>query len=293
MFCPSCGVENPDGARFCVDCGREFGKIDGKADGPARRRILGWVAGIVAAATIGAIGWSVLGGVDKPILDMQVAIRFVDSDPATLASAASTLRTRLDILGIDGVVTIRDGVLVIALPTDLDDSVVDRLRGKGELMTMRSVIEIGGTAGGPLADGRHADWEGWFVSEDGYYHLDRAGLASQELVSASAEKFETGQWGVRLTFSEEGREDFRELTRYAAQYPIGDPRRQIAITVGDLVVSSPQVAESVDPNTGINAGEAVISMGAGSDQREEADALAATIMFGVLPDLDQVQVSRP
>jgi uncharacterized membrane protein len=63
MFCPKCGVENPEGAKFCSKCGSELAPAGG-AEAPAKPPVetsvglsanvagllcyvLGWITGIV------------------------------------------------------------------------------------------------------------------------------------------------------------------------------------------------------------------------------------------------------
>jgi len=60
MFCPKCGTENPEGAKFCSKCGAEFG-VSAQSSGKSSEAsiglsanvagllcyVLGWVSGIV------------------------------------------------------------------------------------------------------------------------------------------------------------------------------------------------------------------------------------------------------
>ena len=36
MFCPDCGSENPDDARFCGGCGQAFGKLENRVVGESQ-----------------------------------------------------------------------------------------------------------------------------------------------------------------------------------------------------------------------------------------------------------------
>lgn len=117
-------------------------------------------------------------------------------------------------------------------------------------------------------------------------------LTGKDLTEALANFGQNGQWQVNLRFNDDGARKFQELTRQAAQYPIGDPRRQIAIVLDGKVISSPQVAETVDASTGISGGSAVITMGASEDQATAAQDLAVVLRYGSLPvafERDQVQ----
>jgi preprotein translocase subunit SecD len=102
----------------------------------------------------------------------------------------------------------------------------------------------------------------------------------------------TGQWEVNLKLNSDGAAKFQALTKAAAQFPTGDPERQIAIVLDGKVISAPQVAETVDANTGIAGGNAVITLGAGDNQQSQAQDLAVVLRYGSLPvafEQDQVQ----
>lgn len=102
----------------------------------------------------------------------------------------------------------------------------------------------------------------------------------------------TGQWQVDLKLNDDGARKFQELTRAGAQFPVGDPQRQIAIVLDGKIISAPQVASTVDPNTGIAGGSAVITLGTGDNQQAEAQDLAVVLRYGSLPvsfEQDQVQ----
>jgi preprotein translocase subunit SecD len=102
----------------------------------------------------------------------------------------------------------------------------------------------------------------------------------------------TGQWEVSLKLNGDGATKFQQLTKDAAQYATGDPQRQIAIVLDGKIISAPQVASTVDPNTGIAGGSATITLGAGDNQQAEAQDLAVVLRYGSLPVSfvrDQVQ----
>ena len=128
------------------------------------------------------------------------------------------------------------------------------------------------------------------------YHVGPSQLSGADLDSALA-GFAGGtssiaQWQVQLDLSNDGADKFQELTKQAASYPIGDVRRQIAIVLDGEVVSAPQVNDDVDPNVGIAGGSAVITMGTGENQQQEAQDLAVVLRYGSLPvsfERDQVQ----
>ena len=144
--------------------------------------------------------------------------------------------------------------------------------------------------------------EAWLAeyAEDGsvlrVYHVGPSQLSGADLDSALA-GFAGGassiaQWQVQLDLSTGGADKFQELTKDAASYPIGDVRRQIAIVLDGDVVSAPQVNNDVDPNVGISGGSAVITMGAGENQQQEAQDLSVVLRYGSLPvafERDQVR----
>ncbi len=90
-------------------------------------------------------------------------------------------------------------------------------------------------------------------------------------------------WAVSLDLTSEGGELFAELTGEAATYPIGDPRRQIAIVLDGAVISAPSVNPDVVPGVGITGGRALITMGGGENAQEEAQDLALVLRYGSLP----------
>lgn len=142
------------------------------------------------------------------------------------------------------------------------------------------------------------DAEAWLPEYDdqgnivSVYHVGPAALKGADLTEALATFEQTGQWVVNLRLTDDGARKFQEITRQAAQYPLGDPRRQIAIVLDGKVISAPQVSENVDPNIGIAGGSAVITLGAGENQQVEAQDLAVVLRYGSLPvafERDQVQ----
>ena len=133
-------------------------------------------------------------------------------------------------------------------------------------------------------------------SEDGgiIYHLAPAALLGSDLDGASAQFQQTGggshlggggpgEWIVLLDFNSEGADKFAETTAELAGFPIGDPRRQFAIVLDNVIQSAPSVAAGVDPNEGISGGQAVITLGSAENQQSEASQLAIVLRYGSLP----------
>jgi preprotein translocase subunit SecD len=103
----------------------------------------------------------------------------------------------------------------------------------------------------------------------------------------------TGQWETQLNFSGKGNSAFEKLTGAAACNPVGDPKRQIAITLDSVVINHPPVAQdsNISCNHGITGGSAVIN----GQTQQEAEFLAPLIATGALPltleNIDQNTVS--
>jgi preprotein translocase subunit SecD len=291
--CPSCGTENPDGSRFCAVCGH---RLD--AGQPAGVSGHEWWKSwkIIALALLVLV--AALAGVlvrNAASLDGGRKLAFPFDSPEALSEAKDVIARRIESMGIGHArVSVEADVLVVEVPASVNLDGIDRLRSQGDLLTFRPVLGAGNTRPPQLVGGDDPATEGWFESEDGgYYLLGPAEIASRDVVNAEAEhSTATGQWVVNLIFSDAGAAAFQDLTRSAAQFTVGDPHRQIAITVGAGVISAPQVSADVDPNAGIAGGTAVITMGSGSDQQEVAESLAADIMWGVLPQPTQVVVSK-
>ena len=95
-----------------------------------------------------------------------------------------------------------------------------------------------------------------------------------DIVDASAQFSSSGlggQWVVVPEFTSEGGEKFREATAYLSTYPVGDPRRQMAIVVDGDVFSAPQIAADVAPGQGLDPDSVVITVGTGEDAQQEAE----------------------
>lgn len=92
-----------------------------------------------------------------------------------------------------------------------------------------------------------------------------------------------GQWVVVPEFTDEGGEKFRQSTAYLAGYPVGDPRRQLAIVVDGVVSSAPAVAPEVSATEGLDPNAVIITVGSGDNAEQDAQDLAAILRYGALP----------
>lgn len=115
-------------------------------------------------------------------------------------------------------------------------------------------------------------------------HVGPADLVGSDVADAIP-VFDTtqGQWVVRLELTSEGTDKFAAMTAEAASYPIGDPRRNIAIVLDGDVITAPSVATDVDPSTGITGGTAIITFGSSADAEQEAQDTAVILRYGSLP----------
>jgi preprotein translocase subunit SecD len=103
--------------------------------------------------------------------------------------------------------------------------------------------------------------------------------AQAQLATTGQGGVTTGEWVTALNFSGRGGDRFEELTGKAACNQVGDPKRQIAITLDAVVINSPPVAESIQCNQGISGGQAEIT----GQTQAEAENLAPLISSGALP----------
>jgi preprotein translocase subunit SecD len=103
--------------------------------------------------------------------------------------------------------------------------------------------------------------------------------AQAQLATTGQGGVTTGEWVTALNFSGRGGDRFEELTGKAACNQVGDPKRQIAITLDAVVINSPPVAESIQCNQGISGGSAEIT----GQTQAEAENLAPLISSGALP----------
>ena len=121
------------------------------------------------------------------------------------------------------------------------------------------------------------------VDESGVpIQIGPAALTGEEVGDAAATvDQQTGtQRFVSVDFQGEGGRKWEQLTGAAACNAPGDDKRRVAIVLDGQVISSPQVAEDVQCNVGIQGGSTQIT---GSFTQEEADQLAVLIKGGALP----------
>jgi len=84
----------------------------------------------------------------------------------------------------------------------------------------------------------------------------------------------TGQWGVFITFDDEGTQQFAAVTERLFGFPQSDPRNRFAIVLDGRIISAPTTQAM------ITDGKPQIS---GSFTQESAKTLADQLKFGALP----------
>lgn len=193
--------------------------------------------------------------------------------------ALEVLRKRVDALGVAEPSLTRSGEkrIIVELPDLQDPTKAAEVVGKTAQLSAHPVVGI--------SDGKTKPKSGQTIlpDEDGAAQLILAPpiLAGQEIGSASA-AFDDQQftWSVSIGFKGNGGKAWQTATAKAACAPSGDPTRRLAFVLDNRVISSPQVAESVQCNIGIAGGSTQIT---GNYNAESAKDLAALIEGGALP----------
>lgn len=262
-----------------------------EAKGALVRRIVGLLMVVVLVAGCG--GGIGEGGVVLGVPD--------GTDPEVLDQAIEIMMRRIETLDnvMEPEITVTGGKTVtVRLPGVTDsDRAVSLITSPGRL-SFRPVLEAStDVPTDQIAESVDPTQQAWLRENSRLggqvYLVGPAGLTGADIDDAvSVVSAGTSLWQVQLDFTNHGSEKFQELTMEAASYPTGDPRRQIAIVLDGEVVSAPYVSESVDPNVGIDSGVAVITVGTGDNQQQEAQDLAAVLRYGSLPvEFEIVSVS--
>ena len=128
------------------------------------------------------------------------------------------------------------------------------------------------------------DLEALLPSADGgsVYLLGPAALTNHHIAEAVADRGPSG-WVVDFGFTAEGEEAFTDVTKRLAGFPVGDPRRGLAIVLDGVVRSAPPIAPDVSPDRGIVGGGGMIALGEADDAATTAFALAAALAVPPLP----------
>lgn len=274
------------------------------------RRLVGLLVVLAIAwgglAAVLAAGWSPRLGLDLQGGTSVVLTAPEGTDPELLEVATEIMTRRIEAFGdvqepdisISG-----DDTVVVQLPGVEDEQRAIEAVGQTGLLSFRPVLAAYPGTVGPLAgsDTPGIDNETGLtvddnINGDAYLLYADPSLAPEVLevgpaalegsdVDEALPIFDTnsGVWAVSLDLTGEGGDEFAQLTANAATYPVGDPRRQIAIVLDGEVVSAPAVNPDVSPDTGISGGRALITIGGSEDAQQEAQDLALTLRYGSLP----------
>ena len=257
---------------------------------------LGWggLAAVYGTDTTPKLGLDLAGGT-------SVILRAPSGTSGDqLDQAVNVMRKRIEALGNvqEPIIQIAgSNNIVVQLPGVTDrERALEAIGSTGQL-SFRPVINDGTL--GPVGDAiEPSDDEptrsavlGNIDPLEGPIEVDGAFALGSDIAGADALFSNFDGWVVSLDFTSEGDDKFAAATRVAAGYSLGDPRRRFAIVLDGTVISAPQVAATVDPNTGISGG-AQITLGGAEDPEQEARDLEIVLKFGALPvvlEREQVQ----
>jgi preprotein translocase subunit SecD len=273
------------------------------------RRVVGLVVVLVIAwgglAAVVALGITPRLGLDLQGGTAVILTAEEGTDPERLEVATDIMNRRIADLGEvqePDIAISGDDTVVVQLPGVEDEERAIAAVGQTGLLSFRPVLEAFPGETGPLVgtgtegiDSQTGltieddiDEEAYLLYEteigSEVLHVGPSRLEGSE-VSDAIPIFEpnSAQWATSLTFTGEGGEGFASLTAEAASFPVGDPRRQIAIVLDGDIISAPAVNPDVSPVTGITGGSALITVGATENAQQEASELAVVLRYGSLP----------
>lgn len=186
-----------------------------------------------------------------------------------ISSAITMLRQRLDSLGYSEATVQKQGSdqIVVDIPAVSNPE--------------EAASQIGTTA---VVEFRTSDYnaeEGTGMMADGKI------IKSAKAEYSAVDETGTQQWHVVLEFTDEGRKQFAEITKYAASMASGE--NYVGIYLDDTAISQPQVSSDY-ADTGIDNDSAIITLGSSTDS-EYATYLADIIAAGKLPfELENVKM---
>lgn len=261
------------------------------------RRLVGLIVVLVIAW--GGLAVTIAAGLTPRLgLDLQGGTSVVltapeGTDPEVLQVAVSIMTRRIEDFGEvqePDIAISGDDTVVVQLPgVDDEQRAIDAV-GQTGLLSFRPVLEVFTPETAPeITTEDDITMEAYLpYSQEGFpeevLHVGPAALEGSDVAEA-APIFDTnsGVWAVTLDLTGEGANEFAALTAEAASYPVGDPRRQIAIVLDGEVISAPAVNPDISPDVGITGGSALITVGSGEDAQQQAQDLALTLRYGSLP----------
>jgi len=257
-------------------------------------------------AAIVAVGWTPRLGLDLQGGTSVVLTAPEGTDPELLQVATEIMTRRIEDFGAvqePDIAISGDDTVVVQLPGVEDEQRAIDAVGQTGLLSFRPVMEAFPGTTGPLAGSGTPgidDATGLTIEDDisqeahllnadqtfgsEVLHVGPAALEGSD-VDQALPFFDTtsGVWAVSLDLTSQGADEFAQLTAEAASYPVGDPRRQIAIVLDGEVMSAPAVNPDVSPTTGITGGSALITVGSDPESQQAAQDLALTLRYGSLP----------
>lgn len=282
------------------------------------RRVVGLILVLVVAW--GGLAAAIYFGLTPLLgLDLQGGTAVVltapeGTDPELLEVATQIMNRRIEEIGAVQEPDIQisgENTVIVQLPGVEDEQRAIEAVGQTGVLTFRPVLDAVVGETGPLAgtDTPNIDNESgltvvddpetetWLLLEE-VVPVEVLNLGPAELqgdhVADAVPVFDPNSavWAVSLDLTSEGAQLFADLTAEAASNPIGDPRRQIAIVLDGHIVTAPAVNPSVSPETGIDGGQAQITMGQGDGAQQEATDLAVVLRYGSLPVSFEVSAVR-
>ena len=255
-----------------------------------------WRALLVVAALAGAVvlvasrpvrlGLDLRGGTQIVLEAQDTPRQRVDDD--TASRTLEVLRRRVDALGVSEPTLQRSGDrrIIVELPGVADPEEALQVIGRTAQLSFHPVLGVEPPAPpttAPTTSTSSLEEVLVLPAEDGStLRLGPAALTGEAVSDARATFASSGgsQWAVEIDFQGQGGAQFAALTGQAACLMSGEPGRRVAIALDDEVISSPEVAASVQCGVGITGGTTVIT---GQDDEAEARDLALVIRAGALP----------
>lgn len=256
----------------------------------------GGLAAVIAAGMTPRLGLDLQGGTSVVLTAPE------GTDPELLQVATEIMTRRIEDFGAvqePDIAISGDDTVVVQLPGVEDEQRAIDAVGQTGLLSFRPVLESFTPEDAPeVTETDDISMEAHLLNSqeglsDQVLHVGPAALEGSDVAEALP-IFDTssGVWAVSLDLTSQGGNKFAELTAAAASFPVGDPRRQIAIVLDGEVMSAPSVNPDISPDTGITGGSALITVGTDSAAQQEAQDLALTLRYGSLPvafDLSAVQ----
>lgn len=186
-----------------------------------------------------------------------------------IGAAITMLRQRLDSLGYSEATVLKQGddMIVVDIPAVTNPE--------------EAAAQIGTTA---VVEFRTSDYDA--AAGTGMCVTGTA-IKSAKAEFSAIDETGTSQWHVVLEFTPEGRKQFAEITKYAANMASGE--NYVGIYLDETAISQPQVGSEFAAN-GIDDDSAIITLGS-STRSEYATYLADIIAAGQLPfELENVKM---